>query len=363
MSVSDIRLQLLIGPSVPVPAPPAVLDALDSVQVTSGDRGRDGFSLAFGLEKAPVGEYSLLRLGLFKPLSRVRIAVFLGARKHILIDGVVVQAQVQAGDRPGSARLSVTGEDVRLLMALKHIRKPHPGQADAQIVTALIEAYNLTPVVERPKDVPLRNGRQPTQNSSDLQYIEALARLNGYVFSIEPDLGAATDKAAAYWGPPLRREELRPDLAIDLGPASNVESVSITFDTARPVDPLVRYLNLERRRLERVSPPAPADPLVRRPAEALRQTIAANTAKLSPPRATARMDAERRPNDQTVTVSGELDVLRYGAVLRARRKVRVCGAGLTYDGQYSVQRVTHTIKCGAFRQRFELAREGVEPTR
>ena len=57
-------------------------------------------------------------------------------------------------------------------------------------------------------------------------------------------------------------------------------------------------------------------------------------------------------------MSGELDTLRYGAVLEAPGLVPVRGAGFTYDGTYYVQQVTHQISRGNYKQRFTLTREG-----
>ena len=47
---------------------------------------------------------------------------------------------------------------------------------------------------------------------------------------------------------------------------------------------------------------------------------------------------------EAVTGNGELDVVRYGSVLKARQLVGVRGAGLAYDGLYYVKSVTHKIK-------------------
>jgi hypothetical protein len=55
---------------------------------------------------------------------------------------------------------------------------------------------------------------------------------------------------------------------------------------------------------------------------------------------------------------GELDMLRYGNVLRPRRLVGVRGAGFMFDGLYYVKDVTHTIRKGEYRQRFTLTRDG-----
>ena len=40
VALLSTRLTLLIGPTVPVPAPPVLLDALDHVEVTTPDSGR-----------------------------------------------------------------------------------------------------------------------------------------------------------------------------------------------------------------------------------------------------------------------------------------------------------------------------------
>ena len=61
----------------------------------------------------------------------------------------------------------------------------------------------------------------------------------------------------------------------------------------------------------------------------------------------------------TVTVSGELDALRYGGALQARTVVGLRGAGFTYDGLYFVKSVTHSIRPGEYKQQFTLRREGL----
>ena len=64
-------------------------------------------------------------------------------------------------------------------------------------------------------------------------------------------------------------------------------------------------------------------------------------------------------SSDAITVSGTLDVLRYGRVLRNRLIVGVRGAGLAYDGLYYVNSVTHNIKSGEYKQSFQLSRDGL----
>ena len=63
-----------------------------------------------------------------------------------------------------------------------------------------------------------------------------------------------------------------------------------------------------------------------------------------------------------VTGTGELNVLRYGRILKARQLVGVRGAGFAYDGLYYVNSVTHKIKRGEYKQSFKLSRNGLVST-
>jgi hypothetical protein len=85
----------------------------------------------------------------------------------------------------------------------------------------------------------------------------------------------------------------------------------------------------------------------------MRQTASQNPGQA----ATTALAASSRAPD-AITATGQLDTVRYGAVLRARRLVGVRGAGLTNDGMYYVRQVTHQIELGAYTQSFTLSREG-----
>jgi len=89
--VKGVHLTLLIGPGVPVPAPASVLDALESVQVTSGT-DRAGFQLAFAAGKASPLVTTLLPAGYLDPIvTRVIVIVTVQGLPHVLMDGVVTR--------------------------------------------------------------------------------------------------------------------------------------------------------------------------------------------------------------------------------------------------------------------------------
>jgi len=103
-------------------------------------------------------------------------------------------------------------------------------------------------------------------------------------------------------------------------------------------------------------------PLGLRPLPPSKIGFADNTAKLFPDTAAQKIIGDLMSssnNPPSVTGTGSLDVMRYNGLLRARMLVGVRGAGLTYDGMYYVDSVTHNIKPGEYKQNFTLSRDGV----
>jgi hypothetical protein len=69
--------------------------------------------------------------------------------------------------------------------------------------------------------------------------------------------------------------------------------------------------------------------------------------------------ARTAASSDAITGNGQLDVVRYGRILKARQMVGVRGAGLAYDGMYYVNTVTHNLKRGEYTQSFTLSRDGL----
>src|SRR2546425_2682327 len=90
-----IQMTLWIGPVVPIKAPKAVLDALESVKVTTKAVGTSGFELNFGIDvDSPLQTLFLIGGGAIPPLVRVVIAVTVNGTMDVLIDGVMTNHHV-----------------------------------------------------------------------------------------------------------------------------------------------------------------------------------------------------------------------------------------------------------------------------
>jgi len=96
-----IHLTLLIGPlAVPLPAPLPLVEALSSVQVTSG-RDRTGFQLKFSVGKLSLIQMALLPSGFFDPMiTRVVIIVTHRGLPQVIADGVVTRQEVSPSNEP-----------------------------------------------------------------------------------------------------------------------------------------------------------------------------------------------------------------------------------------------------------------------
>lgn len=342
-----------------------------SVQVTTNSGQRGGFQLTFTLSKESMLNRVLLPAGYFDPTIRVIVIVTTKGMPDVLSDGIITQQEVTPSSEPGQSTLTVTGEDLSVLMDLGSIERlsvkgiPYPAMPVAARVSAIIAKYSvfgiiplvipeLFPSVKTPID------QIDFQNGTDLEYLQKLAKENGYVFYIDP--GPFPGVNLAYWGPEIRVGVPQPALNINMDAHTNVESLSFGFDGLSRKQPAI-LIPLPVVKLAIPIPVPEIDllrpPLAARQAPALRYEALADVAKLGIPEAISRGLAEAVGGSDAISGSGTLDVLRYGRVLKARGLVGVRGAGPAYDGLYYVSSVTHNIKRGEYKQNFQLNRNGL----
>lgn len=367
MSIASIQVSLLIGKFVPTPAPLELMNALQTVEVTQGETS--GFQISFLAQRDPGMslDYALVRSELLQPGSRVVISVTLSAVPRVLMDGIITHQQF-APDANGGTLLTVTGEDISVMMDLYEIPLAFPGMGDYEIVLFTLAKYaalGVTPLVIPPPTsvVSLPIEHIPQQSGTDRSYLQALAAQHGYVFFLKP--GLVPLQTFAYWGPVNRVGLPQKALTLDAGSATTVESISFSYNGLGPV---MVYGAVSDEETELVLPVLTLTstiipPLASRPPLIFNQPFVRKS-KLDY-QGSSFIDAQTRAQALTnqsavdvVTAEGTLDVLRYGDILSAPGLVGVRGAGFTYDGYYFIKRVSHQIRKGQYQQNFSLAREG-----
>lgn len=365
-----IHLTLLIGPSAPVPAPPTLLETLESLRVTHDDTGRSGFQMTFHAGRSgPVDlfDYPLQSNPLLQVFNRIVVVVTFNVVPRVLMDGIITDQQLKPGTEPGTGTLTVTGEDVSVMMDMEEHSAEHPAQDETAVANKIIltyARYGLIPMVIPPPslDIPIPAERTPVQQGTDLQYLRDMAIRYGYVFYIKP--GPAPLTNVAYWGPPERMGIPQRALSVNMGPDSNVEDISFRDNALGPalmsgnVQDRQTNQTMPVRTFAGTRPPLSSQPayLANQPNVRTRQFRQSGLNMVqSYARAQGQTDASM---DDVLTATGNLNSLRYGNILQPRGLVGLRGVGYNHDGLYYVKRVTHDIRKGQYKQNFTLTREG-----
>jgi hypothetical protein len=365
--LKGMYLSLFIGPMIPIPAPKEVTDAMISAQVNSGGQ-RSGFQIVFSMNKKSTIYKTLLPSGYFDPGStRVILACTLGGIPNVLIDGVVTRHEVSPSNEAGQSTLTLTGEDLTVLMDVIEIPiMRYPGMpivARLYVLLAKYAIFGVAPLVIPPifPDIPIPTDQIPSQTGSDLAYIKKMAEQTGYTFYLEP--GPAPGTSIFYFGPDIRIPIPQPALTTNMDANTNVEALSFSLDGLAKKIVIMTIMDPITGKIP-IPIPVPnisllRPPLGARPTPPMKVSFPPAGGNLNSIQAIGLALAKTGDTGEAISGTGTLNVLRYGSVLRANQLVGVRGAGLAYDGMYYVRTVTHNIKRGEFKQSFTLSRDGL----
>jgi hypothetical protein len=365
----SIYLSLMMGGINPKPVPKAVIDALTEAQVTSASSSQSGFQLKFTLGQNSVLSNDLLPSGFFDPRTRVIITVTVNGSPYVLMDGVITKQDVTPGAQPGQSTLTLTGMDLSVYMDFIDLTGiPYPAMPPNVRVMLILAKYAVfgvipiaIPAIIALFDNPLK--KIPTQKGTDLAYINSLASKYGHVFYIDP--GPTPGMSTAYWGPEVRFGSPQPALTVNLGPATNVNSLNFSYDGLARKQLIVTIVE-ENTKIPIPIPVPDITPLkptlAKEKAVTLKTRILGDVANFDPVEAALVALAGVSGASDAVSANGQLDVSKYGHVLKPRQLVKVRGGGINFDGLYFVKSVSHSIKVGVYTQSFSLVRGGIKST-
>lgn len=335
--------------------------------MTSSVGSQSGFQMKFTLGKqSPVN--NLLQSGYFDPRTRVIIIATVHGTPQVLMDGIITKQDVTPNNQPGQSTLTITGLDLSAIMDFIELTGiPYPAMPTFAIVNLILVKYavfGVTPAVV-PNVInlvqnPIERFRQ--QQGTDLNYINALARANGHVFFLEPTSQPGT--SIAYWGPEFSQlTSPQPALSINMDATSNVESLSFAYDGLAAKQYIATII--EPNSHFPIPVPIPnitllKSPLAQQTPPNLKSERLGEIAKNNLGEAALRILGALMATPDAISGSGQLDVLRYGHILKARQLVSVRGASNYYNGFYQVKSVTHNMKRGEYKQSFSLVRGGVK---
>jgi hypothetical protein len=359
-------LTLMMGGFSASPVPQAVIDALTSAQVTTNVGSQGGFQLKFTWGKnSPLA--MLQAGGFFDPRQRVIIAVTVNGSTEVLMDGIVTKQDLAPSSDAGKSTFTVTGIDLTALMDFIDLTGiPYPAIPMFVAVEMILAKYlplGVIPVAIPPLLALIQNPieRFMKQEGTDYQYVTTLAQQVGAVFYLDP--GPTPGRSMAYWGPDLTRMfgGTQPAMSIDFDGTTTLDQLSFSYDGTLASDWLVTII--EQNTQIPIPIPLPDISLLKASQAAnaptpLKYTQLRPIANQDPVGAALAGLGKLFESTDVVTASGQMDVLRYGKVFKARQLCSVRGGGAYYDGLYYVKSVTHDIKRGEYKQSFSLARGG-----
>jgi len=359
-------LTLMTGTFKPSPVPRAVIDALTEVQVTSTVGSQGGFQLKLSLGKnSTVAQ--MHANGFFDPRTRVVIAVTVNGTTEVLMDGIITRQELTPSSAAGKATLTVTGLDLTALMDFIDLTGiPYPAMPMFVIVELILAKYavlGVVPIAIPPLLALIQNPieRFMKQSGTDYAYVTQLAGSVGAVFYLDP--GPSPGSSIAYWGPDISKMfgGPQPALSINFDASTNIDSLSFSYDGTLATQYLVTII--EPNTKIPLPIPVPNIDLLKAPLAAhaptpLKSKQLRPVANENPIGAALAGLASLFETADVISGSGQLDVLRYGRIFKARQLAAVRGAGNYYDGKYYVKSVTHNIKRGEYKQSFTLSRGG-----
>jgi hypothetical protein len=371
-----IKLAIAAGNvEVPTPIGPLIAGLLMETEVNEVADGQSTFRLTFGGQRDAKGrgpEVAILSDGRFSPGNRVLIVAVQGALPTTLMDGLITDIWLDPGRNPGASRIVVSGADVSVAMDLTERIAGYPDMNEEMIVFRIIARYaqfailpEAIPPVE--SELPTLVQRTPIQHETDLGYLYRLADRFGYVFTVRPGLVPMTN--TAYWGPPRRVGVPAPALTIGNATFGNVEQLTFAQD-GRAAFGVVGLIPSPLSETPALGVAAIEPTLL--PPLALRSPFPAGSllGKRLPTGSDgfslirAEAFAQGRVNKSSTKVAraeGTLNVEKYGSILRSGGLVGVRGAGVSFDGNWSVEKVSHHLRRREYKQNFVLARDGVLP--
>jgi phage protein D len=340
-----------------------LVDAIQQIDVECTLDQASVLRLQFGTSATEIGDWSILDLDPFRPLTPLQVRLQSGAgAPEALVNAFVTEHKVTYSEA-GASTLEVTAMDATYAMNLEEKVTSWPNLPDSAIATAIFGQHTIVPQVDPTPSILTEPEGTTIQRGTDIRFLRRLAKRNGFDCYVQPEPLSGLDighfHGRRLTGPP------QAVLSVELGTDTNVQDFSVRYEltratgvTAAGLDVMTKApqpaiapvaleqpLGIEGTLMRQLPPPSirPADTGLPRTAELQR------AAQAIVDRSTWSVFAEG-------TVGLDVPVLRPGGLVAVR------GAGRLYNGYYLVTRVHHTIRPTGVDQHFEAVRNAVTET-
>jgi phage protein D len=342
---------------------PAASDLLAAIQQIEVEEHADlaamlRLRLAVGVREDGSG-WEIVDDDTFSRLARLSLLVTVGSgMPEPLIEAYVIETRLSASNRPGESTFEVVAMDGTVLMSLEEKVRPWPNMADSDIASVILSEYGLLPDVESTSPTRQELDLTVIQRGTDIQFLRHLAGRNGYECYVE--LNRLTTLAEGHFHPPRLDGTPQGTLTVNMGSATNVNRLTVRFDTIKPA--VADVADLEAGSQSDQTASISSMSLTELGSSSLLGGSQQRRVRIGPSSLFETGELQTYAQavvDQSawaITAEGDLDTTAYGSVLRARRPVLVRGVGQRFSGTYYVERVQHLLGGDSYSQHFSLRR-------
>jgi hypothetical protein len=380
--LGGVTSTLLVG-LPPLPAPQPLIQALQKIEIETSIDVASVFRLRFGNTQSSGTDWDLLQPqyqdGLFRPFTQVQIRVQVGVDiPQAVINGYVTHQEVTYDDQGGNSVLEITGMDATMLMNLTEKVMQWPSMPDSAIAAAIFGQNQIVPNVSPTLPALTEPEGTTTQRSSDIRFLRRMAQRNGFECFVQPQPQTGLD--VGYFGPAQNLPGPASGvLNVRMGTQTNVGEFKVRYDMTRPTTATGAGVDSKTQStftspaLSAATPPPQAglypsgSPMGLE--DAVSRSMGPNFQPLVLPAETGQfLDPGLTSATQAIVNRSSWAILAEGTVgqtvgiLRPGNIVNVRGVGAAFSGSYYLTRVSHTIDCTSYVQKFQARRNALMMT-
>jgi len=348
-----------------LPASEDLLQAIQQIEVEDNANMADMVRLhiVMGVADGCAG-WSFVDDDIFQRLAKIQIKVAVGSgREETLINANIIETNATFANQPGTSVLNVVAMDPTVLMNLEQVVKPWPNRSDSDVAREIFSAakYGFTPIIDTTNWRRQENDQTMIQRGTDIQFLQELARRNGFEVYIETN--GNTGVIEGHFHAPRLNLPPQGVLSVNMRDATNVNSFNARFDMLRPTTVQTTNLDVESRETQQSQVSRSSSTTLGREtaleSQQQRVVLPAQTGLARTGEQQPFAQALADESAQAITADGELNTVAYGAVMRAKRPIAVRGAGKQFSGIYYVDRVNHVLTADSYKQNFTLRRNAL----
>ena len=323
----------LPDPTMPVP---------DSVQVVEALHQPTTYRLRYEFTSAD-GDFPILSDSHLEPEKEIAVAVVPEVLPKFLVCGPVMRHEISIVNGASGSKLDVIGGDRCIAMDREDKAKIWNNVTDSIAVMAVVAGYQLVPDVGVTTTLHTEFTHALVQRETDLRFVRRLARRNGFWFWITseaPMVNIAHFKRFAPGG--------SADVEFKInGKDANIDSVSIEWDSERPVAASMKQVSLSDKSV--IDGSVDRSPLSGLADKALADIVSEKRSAHIVVPADSAGDLKSRAEALLIDhgwfvsarVTARLSVLKQ--IVRAHTVASIGGIGKRHSGKYVVARVVHDI--------------------